>query len=335
MQSTPWLSILIPIYNVEAYLEDCLNSILNQCTTGIEIIAVDDCSTDGSLALLQRLTKNLSLPIRLLQHSHNQGLSAARNTLIDNAKGDYLWFLDSDDALNPNAIEACKTIIEKHSPDIILCDFNIWREKQKFKHILRGENHVASFIGPKNKLCDQPITLFEGIYKAGQLHSWSKISKRNLWQHGLRFPVGKLFEDMTTTPRLLLEAKNFYYAPLPWVAYRHRPGSILRTHNSKKTEDCVAANEGILTLWQKKHPNLPANAQFYFSYFCIKIFIDARKEYRQQEKLNPTAFNKNKIEHLKNQLLKQTLSTPKIFFYHHLTKGWWFRLLRFAKNYYF
>ncbi|HEY8940494.1 MAG TPA: glycosyltransferase family 2 protein, partial [Cellvibrio sp.] len=89
----PWLSVLIPVYNVADYVVECLESIVLQSIPGIEIIAVDDCSTDNSLAILQDFAQNSLVPIKILQHPHNRGLSAARNSLLDAASGDYVWFI--------------------------------------------------------------------------------------------------------------------------------------------------------------------------------------------------------------------------------------------------
>lgn len=232
MNSGFWLSILIPVYNVEAYLIECLTSVTTQINSKIEIIALDDCSTDNSLNLLKNFAAKTS--IKIMQHETNQGLSAARNSMLDVAQGTYIWFLDSDDIMEPNAINQLKAIADNCSPDLVMCDFRVLRDQQRLKHKLRGENHRASFVGKKNKLTSNPAELFYGLYKKGELHSWSKISKRALWGNNLCFPVGRYMEDMVTTPRLALRVETFFYCPNVWVAYRQRQGSILATPSAKK-----------------------------------------------------------------------------------------------------
>lgn len=109
----PLVSIVIPIYNVEKYVERALNSILNQTYKNIEVLLVDDCGTDDSMKIVERLVKenDINNICRVLHHTKNRGLSAARNTGIENAKGDYVYFMDSDDEITANCIENLMRII--------------------------------------------------------------------------------------------------------------------------------------------------------------------------------------------------------------------------------
>ena len=111
--AAPWLSILVPVYNVQDYLQACLASVVEQVAqlplaeeggAGVEVLVLDDCSTDGSRALMEQLAQRWPGRLTLMRHAVNQGLSAARNTMIDAARGEYLWFLDSDDKLLPGAL---------------------------------------------------------------------------------------------------------------------------------------------------------------------------------------------------------------------------------------
>ena len=123
MTNAPWLSILLPVYNVEPYLRECVESIASQADDGVEIMLVDDVSTDGSRSLLHTLQGELKGRLRLLQHQVNGGLSAARNTMLEAATGEYVWFLDSDDVLAPGAIADLKSVVERDRPDFVMCDF--------------------------------------------------------------------------------------------------------------------------------------------------------------------------------------------------------------------
>ena len=191
-----WLSILVPVYNVEPYLEECLGSVIAQLPAegGVQLLVLDDRSTDGSWALMQRLAGRWPGRFELLRHERNGGLSAARNTMIDAATGDYLWFLDSDDRLLPGAIAGLRAIVRAHAPDVVLCDFQVWREQVRLKHRLRGEGHRRSFDGPAGRLVRDRGQLLAGMLMTGELHAWSKISRRALWggadADDLRFPVG-------------------------------------------------------------------------------------------------------------------------------------------------
>ena len=109
----PWLSLLVPVYNVQPYLHECLASVVEQLgdDEGVQILVLDDRSTDDSWALMQQLAALWPGRLQLLRHERNGGLSAARNTMIDAATGDYLWFLDSDDKLLPGAIAGLQAIV--------------------------------------------------------------------------------------------------------------------------------------------------------------------------------------------------------------------------------
>lgn len=323
----PWLSILIPVYNVENYIEECVKSITSQNVSGVEIIALDDCSTDSSLEKLKNLSAIVNPPINILLHTNNRGLSAARNTMIDAARGTYIWFLDSDDLLNAGAIDELKEVIQKYSPDLVMCDFNVLRSIQKNKHIWRGENHVSTFSGKNHTLSFDPIKLFDGIYQNQNLHVWSKISKRDIWSHDLRFPEGKLMEDMVITPQLALRVNSYYHYPKPWVAYRQRPDSILKTSNLAKINDSSMANANTLSLWLKKYPNMPAASKFIFSYFCIKIHIGLIRELR-----NFKNHEERNLEIYRQRLFSSIQMNKKSIYREYLKRFWLLRFIRFIRG---
>lgn len=237
LTSAPWLSVLVPAYNAAAYLSECVESVFAQGIEGVEMVVVDDCSNDGCAELLVRLAARWPQALHVRCHGHNRGLSAARNTLLEEARGEYLWFLDADDKLRPGALAELRRIVRDESPDLVLCDFEVLRERRKLKHWLRGEYHRRSFQGPAGRLLNDPAELLSGLLLAGQLHAWSKISRRSLWDAQLRFPPGQYFEDMATMTLLALRARTSYYAPRPWVAYRQHEHSILANANWRKAQD--------------------------------------------------------------------------------------------------
>lgn len=316
----PWLSILVPVYNVQDYLQDCLNSILSQSDAGVEIILLDDNSTDSSWQLMQEAQSAHPHPLKLLRHEQHQGVSAARNSLIEQAQGEYVWFVDSDDALSDGAVRELQEIVTAHHPDLIMCDFFMWRRVIKLKHRIRGELHRKSFIGPENHLSTDLDALFYGLYACGQLHIWSKISKRELWQ-GLRFPVGRLMEDVTVSPRLFMQVKNYFYATRVWVAYRQRPGSILSTPNPKLLVDTSKSTEGILRDWLQAHPHLSSRSHFVFAHFCAKLFIGIARN------LQKTG-NKSLLKTHQNDFLTNTQSSRGWLIKQYLKRGWVLRLGR-------
>jgi glycosyltransferase involved in cell wall biosynthesis len=324
-----WLSILIPVYNVAPWLHACLGSVCDQADAGVEIIVLDDCSTDNSRELLADFIQQSPVPIKFLQHSHNGGLSAARNTMLDAASGTYVWFLDSDDLLEDGAIARLLRIVAHDSPDLVMCDFRVLREQQTFKHRWRGENHRKAFVGKERSLERNPADLFYGLYKKGELHIWSKIGKRALWGDDLRFPVGRYMEDMTTTPRLALRAKTWWYEPAVWVAYRQRAGSILSTPSLKKITDSASGSEGVLADWLATYPQLPSRARLAFSHYCARTHYSTLRDLKR---LDASAYAKEKTEYRKR--LFNTIHWGRAqLCWEYGRRGLASRLLRFLANY--
>ncbi len=213
----PLISLLFPVYNVAPYLEECINSVLSQEPgIALEIIMVDDCSTDNSLQIARQLCVRHPDRLQLIERARNGGIGAARNTALAVARGRYIWFLDPDDKLFAGALASLVTILDKHAPDIVICDFSKDDGPQ-----------ISSFDGPANIVQHDTQALVRGTFSARKMHSWSKISKRSLWSDDFRFPEGRIFEDIASTPFLLLRARSYYYAPQNWIYYRQRRDSVM------------------------------------------------------------------------------------------------------------
>lgn len=323
-----WLSILVPAYNVEPYLQECLGSIVEQASQGVEILVLDDRSTDGSWALMQKLALRWPGRLQLLRHDTNTGLSAARNTMIDAAQGDYLWFVDSDDKLLPGAIAQLHSIVQAHRPDVVLCDFSVWRKHERLKHRLRGERHRHSFDGPARTLVHDRCALLKGLLTTGQLHAWSKISRRALWED-LRFPARRWFEDMATMPLMALRAESFYYEPKPWLAYRQRTSSILASMTLSKALDQSAA----LTPLSQALQTLPCGAnegvRLALTHQCARNLIGAMRFVRRAAL--PAAERHAVIQRLCGDFRKASPLSGREWLLACLRRGWWLRAARFAQ----
>lgn len=269
----PWLSILVPVYNVRPYVEECLNSILNQMDGhDIELILLDDCGTDGSADFCASFLANCSGNVRMLRHDRNRGLSAARNTMLEAASGKYVWFIDSDDALLPGAIDALYQIALLHAPDTILCDYV--REE--------GKRFIA-FDGPRHVISDDLESLIAGTFSNRRMHIWSRIWKRDLFGDSIRFPEGACFEDIATTPRLMLRSKTFFYAAEPWLYYRSRPGSIIsqltcaRAFDPCRNDDLACALSGFHEELRVAIPDVSDATMFKIARFSGREFVKITK----------------------------------------------------------
>lgn len=284
-----WLSVLIPVYNVEAYLTACMESVISQADAGVEIVLLNDCSPDNSPRLMQALQARWpEHTIRLLTHEKNQGLSATRNHLLAAATGEYIWFLDSDDQLMPGAIAGVREAVQTHQPDVVLCDFQMLRQTQRLKHRLRGEGHRRTFVGPANVRIDGTDALLAGLLITGQLHPWSKVSKRALWGEDLRFPVGRYFEDMATMPRLVLRAQSAVYCPQPWLGYRQHGSSVLANLTLERLADLSGALRVFRQEWAQCRSLKPSAAsQFAASHMAARNFVGTMKVWKKAASPDP------------------------------------------------
>jgi glycosyltransferase involved in cell wall biosynthesis len=279
------LSILIPVYNVEDYLGECVHSILSQAADlDIEIILLDDCSTDNSRQLCVQFCEKYPDKIRFLIHEKNSGLSAARNSLLDAASGEYIWFLDSDDYLLPGSLLQLQKILASCQPDLVICDY---RKNRLIKK--------KAFKGRGGKLEMDRHKLVAGVFRHQKMYSWNKISRRGLWGKDLRFPVGKTFEDIATTPQLLLRCVSFYYVPESWLFYRTRPNSIMTSvsrtkgfFDAEKHDDMASAMCNIKSLLQSELSPPSAEVEFYASHFIAKEFVKLAERFDKAEN-NPAS----------------------------------------------
>lgn len=273
-----WLSVLIPVYNVEAYLEACVNSVLSQADGGVEVMLYDDCSTDGSRALIQALQDRHPGRLQLLEGDRNRGLSAARNRLLEASRGAWIWFLDADDFLLPGAVAALRSWAARPEIDLVLCDFRDHHDRQRLRHRLLGERHQRTQAIPPRKPWQDAGRLMEGAFTRAQFHAWSKIGRRELYGSDLRFPEGRYFEDGYVSPTLMLRARCVVYVDEPWIGYRKRPGSILTTPTPRKWQDLQDSLDHVPALLSGHKPPLGSAALAAAGYFAYRSWLRASKQ---------------------------------------------------------
>ena len=331
--TAPWVSILIPAYNVAPYLAECIDSVMQQADDGVEVLALDDCATDDSLAQLEALSARWQGRLRVLRHPRNGGLSAARNTLLDAATGRYVWFLDGDDKLLPGALPGLRGIVERDAPDLVLCDFRVWRERMRLKHRLRGELHRRTFDGPAARLSQDRCAPLAGMLMTGELHAWSKIARRALWADDLRFPPGRYFEDMATMPQLALRARSFYYQPTPWVAYRQRGSSILATMNLQKCLDQSQALSGLSSALGADTGGCrdDARVRLAMAHQSARNLIGAMRFLKTQRSAPAVGDATALAERLREDFRTLSPLSPPQLERAYLARGWWLRYLRFHR----
>lgn len=216
----PLISIIVPVYNVEEYLNRCLQSICRQTYHNLEIILIDDGSTDNSGRLCDKFAQK-DKRIRVI-HQANSGLSAARNTGLKEARGEYLGFVDSDDWIEADMYEFLFCLMKRNEADISICTH--YRDEGK-KITAKYASGKTSFFTRENAI--RAIMMDKHIKN----YVWDKLFKRAMFD-GIRFPANRVFEDVATTYRALYKAKKIVLQESPKYHYTIREGSITKDRNN-------------------------------------------------------------------------------------------------------
>ncbi|MBQ7789924.1 MAG: glycosyltransferase family 2 protein [Bacilli bacterium] len=215
------VSIIVPVYNVYEYLDECLKSLINQTYKNIEIIVINDGSTDKSLSICEKYTKK-DKRIKLINQK-NSGLSYTRNIGIKNSKGKYISFIDSDDIINNKMIEIMYTEIIRNNSDICVCKF---------------QNFTNEFI---NKNIDYNVEVlskdefFIELMHENKItnHVCNKLFKKELFNN-IEFPIKRKYEDIGTLYKAVSNIESAVYIDYDLYGYRNREGSIVN-NLSKET----------------------------------------------------------------------------------------------------
>ena len=227
------ISIIIPIYNVEKYVERCVKSVLNQTHNSIEVIFVDDCSQDKSMEIAKNLIEDSNqydnFSFLFLKHDKNRGLSAARNTGIEAATGYYLYFLDSDDELCADSIKLLVESAERNGlPDVVCGSYQLvngLNRKDKIKQgiFLSNSHEIVSF------------------YTSGKSYmmAWNKMIKLEfLKRNNLYFKEGIIHEDDLWSYLVVNKAQTFMQVPAISYRYHYNPNSTMTASKEESHNDC-------------------------------------------------------------------------------------------------
>ena len=243
-----YLSIIIPAYNAEQYIENCIKSVLNQNTNYLyEVIIINDGSSDNTQEILEKYRFNTSIKII---HQCNMGQSVSRNHAIDISSGRYIMFVDADDILMPNAIQKLLHSAIKHDCDIVEGSFVRFYDgiNEEMIRESKGNNHIESNI------------MHSKLILTSYGYSWAKIYKRELWTT-LRFPVGCIFEDVITKFILRRKAKKIAFIEDVVYGYRQNNQSSSHGSNQLKKLDSIWVLPKIFELCNRE--NIPRDDIFY------------------------------------------------------------------------
>jgi glycosyltransferase involved in cell wall biosynthesis len=263
MSDNKRISVIVPVYKVENYLDRCVQSILDQTWTDLEILLVDDGSPDNSGAMCDQWALRDSR-IRVI-HKPNGGLSSARNAGLEEAKGAYIMFIDSDDVIHPDMCRILLELAENHQAQIVSCE----------------PAHTFDDEEPPFTTDSTPtvLTSREAIsrmwYQTGFFPSaCTKLFTRKVFQTQ-RFTEGILFEDVDIMHRLLWEAKTAVTIPAALYGYMHRGESITTNTFSLRDLDILPIAQGLLDFAQENDHTLLGAARAYCVTAAMRVELNA------------------------------------------------------------
>ncbi len=333
------LSIIIPVFKVEPYIQRCLQSVMDQTWTEnnieIECILIDDCSPDKSMLLAQQQIADYQGDIRFicLQHEKNRGLSAARNTGVQAATGDYVFFMDSDDYLKPGALAAFTSAIVAH-PDVDVFLGQV--EKVQDHSIYLAQFKEPALISRRNEILTNMLT--GKVY----IEAWNKFVRRSLLiDHQLFFMEGIYFEDVTWSYPLYCHARQIMLIPQVTYVYDYNPTGIMaQSVTGERLSKCLHSFAAMLEYLLSHEPEGTIFGKDivveYLLYLhnqltrCLE-YVYMKKEADDQVR---------QIFKLRQRLLKRSLKTGRMLIVSYMLLLYnplyqLFRLHSFRRNYYY
>lgn len=276
--TTPLISVIVPVYRVEEYLERCVKSILSQTYKNLEVILVDDGSPDQCPAICDACAEK-DARVKVI-HQENKGLSGARNAGIDAASGEYLAFVDSDDYVSPHFIEELYQLLQDTGCAIGQCRFSyvkgdgLVEEGDSAFCIYRGESLMEQLYGPEEK-----ATCF--------VVAWNKLYRAELFKEtGIRYPEGRIHEDEATTYRLFHEAKKLVFLDRALYGYyTENGGSITSVFSAKRLQWLTAHEERIAFFKKNGYEKLLPAAYRKLCDACITFYFRCTEQVKDAEEL--------------------------------------------------
>lgn len=299
------ITVIVPVYNVEKYLCSCIDSILEQLYEKFELILINDGSTDRSGNICDQYALK-DHRIKVI-HQKNNGLSAARNTGIFHAMGEYVTFIDSDDCVAPNYLSLMWKAVQNEKSDLVICSFLKISEAESPEKMPKKK---STQVLTKEKAIEKML-LADGF----DVNSWGKLYKKTLFQ-GISYPEGKLYEDLGTTYKLIDQCQKPVYVPQKLYYYRMRKESIMDNRKfDENVMQAVAFNKEIVRFVKKKYPNIYEAAVYRF--FCsnrraLHMAILTRGYWREKKEVIVNLAGCRKIV-LKKE--KETLKNKSVVFF--------------------
>jgi raffinose-raffinose alpha-galactotransferase len=296
------LSVVVPVYNISKYIRRCVESIINQSYKNLEIILVNDCSTDGCAEICEELAAGDNR-IKALHHTVNQGLSVSRNTGIEASTADYIAFIDGDDYVVVDYIARLYGLMKEYNADISITSF-IKEYEESGKRKPESKQALYTMVFEKQKTMEAYLYQKHFITSA-----WGRLFKKTVID-GIPFPPGRINEDIGVFYKYIDRADRVVYCSSPDYIYIQRATSILRTKQAEMKRDYIELADEMLAFMEKKYPHLreacisrcfSANIKVFMNIPLSRIYCDENKDiinnikkYRKSVFRNPKARLVNK-----------------------------------------
>ncbi len=276
MEKQPLISVIVPVYNVEEYLPRCLDSIINQTYTNLEILLIDDGATDNSGKICDEYAQK-DKRIRVF-HKPNGGQASARNLALDNATGEYVAFVDSDDYIEEEMFDKCIPSLVQAKADILIYGYYMdYPTRSIPSHVLEEEKIIQ---GGENLLREYLSTdIISGLL-------WNKIYRRALWEN-IRMPLYRASEDNATCYKVMDKAQTTLVFPKRYYHYIQRSTS---TEHDIKIENhfvCIAVAEERYKYISEKYPSLENlinqnRWNIYTAMYKRLFFVNKQKQFKDE-----------------------------------------------------
>lgn len=265
------ISVIIPVYNVENYVVNCVKSVCNQTYTNLEIILVDDGSTDKSGSICEQLSSQDDR-IRVI-HKKNGGLSDARNAGILISSGEYITFIDSDDIVSNEIISYLYSLIRRNSSEIAICDPAHFSKK-----------NLPMFVNANiEKNYSSKDAIIEMLYQRSFLVSaWGKLYSKRLFDN-IKFPVGMLYEDSAIMYQLFDRCSKITYGNAKYYGYFHHEGSITTKQFTNKDLDILTICNQIEIYFKDRKDTYKDAINSYYVASALRIYLNAPDSFKDEK----------------------------------------------------
>lgn len=289
----PLISVILPVYNIKDFLPKCLDSVFHQTYSKLEIILIDDGSTDGSSELCDFYKKEDNRVV--VYHKENGGLSDARNYGIKHSNGEYITCIDPDDFVDLDYISYLYALICKYQTKMSICQHRVLFPNGKIEeHGRDGEELLDT------KTCLEKMMYHDGI----DTSAWAKLYQRNLFDK-VQYPVGRNFEDIGTTYLLMMECEKIAIGNASKYNYIVRKNSIVNSAFNLKKLDLLTMTDKMANDVKKRYPDLAEavlRRQVYARFSTLNQMLDVQDYDKERNDI---------ISYIKNNK-SQVLANPKI-----------------------